>query len=465
MELIDALNLRGWRTAAIIVVACVGAVVGVFVPRTSPFVSQHIVFAGQLTSDNLSPAQIEDFTDELRLAAGLPAVRDAVRDEIPGEFEVEVGSTTSDSSIRITANSVDEATARESSRQIGVEAARFVVGQSISRNDSLIGALEGELTTVRTAQDAIADQAGGLEPTSALTVASELLFTTQQDAAAGDTASVIRAAALEEQIEILRPLAQRYSRLEQDAAALNQELGNARADSARGQNALENIENELFITELSTKPQSSAPKLVQNMLLFAGLNVIALVLVFFLIDRLGKGGSASSKKDNAEREDSIDAPAAAPAVVASQTPAETTTPSAKDYETIDLSKVEEAADPAARIEAPPARLVAQEVDRDTASTSSRSRSNRQRRLGGNTSSSTSRRSGIETASPDPAHSAVETDDDAKADAPARPTRPPSTKPKKKTNPTSNGSGRAADNANPSGTKKKNTSASEAKRVS
>lgn len=298
MELIDALNLRGWRTAAIIVVACVGAAVGLFVPRSTPFASQHIVFAGQLTSDNLTPGQIEDFTDELRLAAGLPAVREAVEGQLANEFSAEVGGTTSDASIRITATAANETTARDSSRLIGVEAASFVIGQSIERNNSLVTALEAELESVLAEQDLIADEADGINPASALDVASELLFVAQQDAAAGDASAVIRAAALETEVEELRPLAQRYLRLEQDVTALNSELGQARADSARGQNALANIDNELFITELSTRQQSAAPQLVQNMLLFAGLNVVALILVFFLIDRLGKRPTAEDQPDD-----------------------------------------------------------------------------------------------------------------------------------------------------------------------
>ncbi len=372
MELIDALNLRGWRTAAVIVVACVGAVVGLFVPRSTPYASQHIVFAGQLTSDNLTPAQIEDFTDELRLAASLPAVRDEVERQIDGEFNAEVGGTTSDSSIRITSTSESEDVARDSSRLIGVEAARFVIGQSIERNNSLVAALETELAGVLAEQDTITEEADGLDPAAALVTASELLFTAQQEAAGGDASAVIRSAALQREIDELRPLAQAYSRLEQDVTALNSELGQARADSARGQNALANIDNQLFITELSTKPQSAAPKLVQNMLLFAGLNVAALILVFFLIDRLGRGPATDVANDELIEEPTLDL----------------TTESTPEHR----AAVAPTGD-GPRIEAPPARLT------DGESVASRTRSSRERRLSATSSSRENERGAAAEAAP------------------------------------------------------------------
>ncbi len=368
MELIDALNLRGWRTAAIIVVTCVGAVVGLFVPRSTPYASQHIVFAGQLTSDNLTPAQIEDFTDELRLAAGLPAVRDAVEDQLGDDFSAEVGGTTSDASIRITATSPNEQVARDASRLTGVEAAQFVIGQSIERNNSLVTALEAELASVTGEQDLVADEAGGINPVAALEVASELLFVAQQDATNGDATAVIQAAALQDEVDELRPLAQRYSRLEQDAIALNTELGQARADSARGQNALSNIDNELFITELTTRQQSAAPRLVQNMLLFAGLNVVALIAVFFLIDRLGKNKPQTAYEP-------VDDP------VLDLTEPQATTATA-------------AADVGPRIEAPPARL-----------TDGAPRTSRERRLSATSSIRSNDTANTDGASADSANSA------------------------------------------------------------
>lgn len=301
MELIDALHLRGWRPLLLAVFAAIGAAVGAILPQTTSYTSRHIVFAAQLAPADLSPAQVEDFADELRLSATLPSVRSNVATQVPGEFTVEIAKTASDSSIEITSEAPTEAAARDSSRLLGIESARFVIGQSINRSDSLVVALQTELDTVRAQQNDLTVQAGGIDPASAIARASELLFDAQQLVLDGDTAAAVQAQALRGEITALRPLEQQYARLEAEAGQISAEIGGAVADRSQAQNAIDNAGSELVIAEVATRQKSKAPAVAQNMLLLAALNAVALILVFIVADRaLGRRAAANDPAEPAD---------------------------------------------------------------------------------------------------------------------------------------------------------------------
>ncbi len=288
MELIDALHLRGWRPLALAVLVAAGALVGAMIPQDTTYTSRHIVFAAQLASDDLSPAQLEDFADELRLAATLPQVSDAVEEALgsgpAAEYTVEISETASDTSLAFIAEAGSEPVAREASRLTAEKTAEFVIGQSIVRADSLVAALEAQLTAVREEQETLTDLAGGISPNIALTRASELLFDTRQAAATGDAEAEQLADSLEEEIELLRPHQQQYDLLEEEAAEIADELGVAITDRSRSENSLANASSELVIAEVATRETSKAPAIAQNMLLLAAINGLVLIAAFVLID-------------------------------------------------------------------------------------------------------------------------------------------------------------------------------------
>lgn len=304
MEMIDSLHLRGWRLMTVVGVALAGSTLGIFVSSGTTYQSDHILFAGQLAASGLSPAQVEDFADELRLAATLPGVQDSVTAQFGGSYDVEVRRTASDTSIQfVSTSSTSEEQARQTSRATAVASAEFVLGQTIERDRSLLTALETELTTIRSEQDALIIEGGGIDPITAVSRASELLFDARQDADGGDVAASIQARALETELDALRPLAQRYEALSLEAASVVGEIGQVDVSFTRAQNSFGNIDSELVIAEVDTFERSSLPLIVRNMLIFAGANVLVLVMIFYLA-----GSRPAAKQRSNEDDDATDSP-------------------------------------------------------------------------------------------------------------------------------------------------------------
>ncbi len=298
-QLRDALHLSGSRPLfaflAGLVVAGLVALSSLGIDTMAE--SRQVLFAAPLAGTDRTPAQIEDFADEVALAATLPEVTDRIQDRtglVKGvSYTRQIERTASDTSLLVVAQADDIGTARTAAQQVGLESVRFVLEHQIARSEALERSLTRELETLQVEKNTLTSEAGDVAPTAAEERLSQLLF----DAVRGDeeAGSVTQ---LRLELAQVEPLAARYRLLEQQEAQVTSELASAASDVGAANSALESIDTGTVLSELSTQEESIVPLIVQRSLLGFFATVLLFVIGYWAADKLRPRASPSKDLQN-----------------------------------------------------------------------------------------------------------------------------------------------------------------------
>ncbi|MDW3175901.1 MAG: hypothetical protein R8J94_00795 [Acidimicrobiia bacterium] len=310
-ELSSFLHLTGWRPLILALVAGLAGAFGLFGALSEPaeFQARYVIFADRVAADDLTPAQLDIFVEEIAQTAKFPVVINAV-EETTGLIEEEDYTITvnqSGSSVAtidinvVTENFTD---ARTIAIETGIEALTVTL-------EKTLGNLESTADQIRVAlqeEDArIAElriEAGGLNPTVAYDVAVQTLIDRRarnlnppliaEVDADGNETLVIEPepeppiAELEAEVSRLEPVDREYRQRVDVIDGLNGRLAD-RQNAIRDANAaLLSLETEreqpLIISEVVTEETSRIAGLLTGLLIFAVPAALLMILVFTIWD-------------------------------------------------------------------------------------------------------------------------------------------------------------------------------------
>lgn len=310
-ELSSFLHLTGWRPLILALVAGLAGAFGLFGALSEPaeWQARYILNANRVADDDLTPAELDIFVEEIAQTSKLPVVINAVeaRTGLVEEEDYTITVNQSGSSVAtIDYNVVSENPT--DAQTIAIETA--IEGLTITFEKTLGGLEAAADQTQNTLDDAQARvseltvEAGGLNPGVAYDIATQLVIERRAFQINRPTETVFdedgnpvvqlipepepSLEVLEAEANRLEPLNREYQQIVSEIDALNVRLAERRDDIRDANAALQLIEVEreqpLIMSEVVTEETSRIAGLLTGLLLFAVPAALLMILVFTIFD-------------------------------------------------------------------------------------------------------------------------------------------------------------------------------------
>lgn len=310
-ELSSFLHLTGWRPLVLALVAGLAGAFGLFGALSEPaeWQARYIVNVNRVADDDLTPAELDIFVEEVAQTMKLPVVIDAVEERTglveEEDYDITVNqSAASVATIDVNTVSENPTDAQTAAIETGIE------GLAVTFQKTLGGLVSGAEQTQETLDlkdtevDELTIEAGGLNPTVAYDIAVQLVIERRQflinrptedivDADGNVTTQLVEEPApslevLEAEVNRLEPIDRRYRQLVADIDALNIRLSD-RQDSIRDATAAAQLieverEQPLIMSEVVTEETSRIASLLSGLLLFAVPAALLTILGFTIFD-------------------------------------------------------------------------------------------------------------------------------------------------------------------------------------
>lgn len=310
-ELSSFLHLTGWRPLVLALVAGLAGAFGLFGALSEPaeWQARYILNATRVADDDLTPAELDIFVEEIAQTSKLPVVINAVEETtgLVEEDDYTITVNQSGSSVAtIDYNVVSEnpTDAQTVAIETGIE------GLTVTFNKTLGGleaAAEQTVDTLAVAQGRVSEltvEAGGLNPGVAYDIATQLVIERRAFLLNRPTETVFdedgnpvvqlvpepepSLEVLEAEANRLEPINREYQQLVTEIDALNVQLAERRDDIRDANAALQLIsierEQPLIMSEVVTEETSRIAGLLTGLLLFAVPAALLMILVFTIYD-------------------------------------------------------------------------------------------------------------------------------------------------------------------------------------
>lgn len=310
-ELSSFLHLTGWRPLILALVAGLAGAVGLFGALSAPeeYQARYVLNASRVADDDLIPAELDIFVEEIAQTAKLPTVINAVEDRTglvhEEDYEITVNqSPSSVATIDINVVSENPTDAKNVAIETGIEALTITLEGTLGGLNAGQEQLQSALDQLDARDAELRVEAGGLNPTTAYDIATGALVTrreyilnpdteTTTDANGVETTRVIPPPeppleVLEAELNRLEPLDREYRQLVAEIDALSVRLSERNNDVRDATAALDSIETEreqpLIMSEVETEATSRIAALLTGLLLFAVPAALLTILGFTIWD-------------------------------------------------------------------------------------------------------------------------------------------------------------------------------------
>lgn len=313
-ELTSFLHLTGWRPVVLALIAGTAAAVGLYLALGEPakFVTRFVVSVKDVADDDLTPAEISNFSERIVIDMKLPQTITEV-ERVTGlveEDDYEIGIQRSPSSSEIIDINVVADTA-DNAEDVAVETAIAGLNRTLSGERGVlsrdIDAQLGALRTEEEREDQLIDEAGGINPTTAYIRAQDRLLDRQAFFAnrptvvlPDDDGNLVTQPApepegptleqLQAEVERLEPISREYDQVRARIDDLNLRLADDRDSLREFDTAIADLETEReepsVIQKVDTEEASRISALLTGLLLFAIPAALVTIVLFVIFDLL-----------------------------------------------------------------------------------------------------------------------------------------------------------------------------------
>jgi hypothetical protein len=310
-ELSSFLHLTGWRPLFLALFAGLAGAVGLFGALNAPteFQARYVLNANRVADDDLQPAQLDIFVEEIAQTAKFPAVAIAVEERtdlvIEDDYEITVNQSGS-SVATVDINVVSELAtdAQDVAIETGIEALTITLTKTLGGLESGSAQIETALSEADGRVAELTVDAGGINPTVAYDLAARAVLDRRAfklnpptevvfDEDGNPTTQLVpepepALEVLEAEASRLEPIDREYRQKAAEIDALNLRLGDRRSSIRDANAALLDVgverEQHLIISEVVTEETSRIAGLLTGLLLFAVPVAFLMILLFTIWD-------------------------------------------------------------------------------------------------------------------------------------------------------------------------------------
>jgi hypothetical protein len=308
-ELSSFLHLTGWRPLVLALFAGLAGAVGLFGALDAPseFQARYVLNANRVADDDLQPAELDIFVEEIAQTAKFPAVAIAVEERtglvIEDDYVITVNQSGS-SVATVDINVVSELAtdAQDVAIETGIEALTITLTKTLGGLESGSAQIENALSDADGRVVVLTVDSGGINPTVAYDLAAKAVLDRRAFLLNRPTEVVFdedgnpntqlvpepepALVVLEAEASRLEPIDREYRQVAAEIDALNLRLADRRSSIRDANAALLDVaverEQELIISEVVTEETSRIAGLLSGLLLFA-VPVALLMILFFTI--------------------------------------------------------------------------------------------------------------------------------------------------------------------------------------
>jgi|GEM_PF-1863494 len=310
-ELSSFLHLTGWRPLLLALFAGLAGAVGLFGALNAPteFQARYVLNANRVADDDLQPAELDIFVEEIAQTAKFPAVAIAVEERIDlvieDDYEITVNQSGS-SVATVDINVVSELAtdAQDVAIETGIEALTITLTKTLGGLESGSAQIETALSEADARVADLTVDAGGINPTVAYDLAAKAVLDRRAfllnrptevvfDEAGNPSTQLVPEPeppldVLEAQASRLEPIDREYRQIAAEIDALNLRLADRRSSIRDATAALLDVdverEQHLIISEVVTEETSRIAGLLSGLLLFAVPVALLMILLFTIWD-------------------------------------------------------------------------------------------------------------------------------------------------------------------------------------
>lgn len=314
-ELSSFLHLTGWRPLVLALVAGLAGAVGLFGALSAPaeWQARYVLNANRVADDDLTPAELDIFVEEIAQTAKFPVVVNVVEERTglveEEDYEITVNqSPSSVATVDINVVSENPTDAQTVAIETGIEALTITLDKTLGGLTSGAEQIESALAAADARDSELRIEAGGLNPSTAYDLAvqavidrraflanppSEVVFDEDGNPVTQLVPEPEPALdVLEAEANRLEPLDREYRQLVAEIDALNVRLAERNDDIRDANAALASIETErespLILSEVVTEETSRIAALLTGLLLYAVPVALLTILAFTLFDFVRK---------------------------------------------------------------------------------------------------------------------------------------------------------------------------------
>lgn len=313
-ELSSFLHLTGWRPLVLALVAGLAGAVGLFGALSAPqeWQARYVLNANRVADDDLTPAELDIFVEEIAQTAKFPVVINAVEERTSlveeEDYEITVNqSASSVATVDINVVSENPTDAQTVAIETGIEALTITLEKTLGGLTSGAEQIQSALAIADARDSELRIEAGGLNPSTAYDLAVQAVIDRRAiianplfETVFVDGEPVTRQVpepepsleVLEAEANRLEPLDREYRQLVAEIDALNVRLAERNDDIRDANAALGSIETErespLILSEVVTEETSRIAALLTGLLLYAVPMALLTILGFTIFDFFGK---------------------------------------------------------------------------------------------------------------------------------------------------------------------------------